>query len=374
MRSSNLDKTERTSDSWARLTTPVNPADAGQRQYQTGRRALHSLPLSIAVKIPFMLYGWLLLLSGLAIYITGVLIGLPRLLFGFPALLPFNYWLVWYSGIPTLMGLLLVVFDVAVLLPWKRKPRVIEAKPVAPRNITVVLTAYNDQESIGMAVREFRAHRAVSRVIVVSNNSRDQTLTRAREAGAEAVNEPHPGYGQCVYRCLQEALRAGDSEIIVLCEGDMTFRAYDIDKLLTYLPHADVVNGTRIVEQLREFHTQLSTFMYYGNFFAGKLLEVKHLGKGTFTDVGTTYKAIHRDALERLLPHLRPHVNLEFNAHFMDVVLSRGEAMVECPITFHARVGQSKGGNVNNARAIKVGLRMIAGMLFGWRWLEQRPH
>jgi len=29
---------------------------------------------------------------------------------------------------------------------------------------------------------------------------------------------------------------------------------------------------------------------------------------------------------------------------------------VECPITFFARVGKSKGGNVNNARAMKVGL------------------
>ena len=55
-----------------------------------------------------------------------------------------------------------------------------------------------------------------------------------------------------------------------------------------YMPHD--VNGTRIIEQLRDRDTYLSTFMYYGNLFAGKLLEVKHLGKGTFTDVGTTYK------------------------------------------------------------------------------------
>ena len=31
----------------------------------------------------------------------------------------------------------------------------------------------------------------------------------------------------------------------------MTYRAYDIDKFLAYAPHADIVNGTRIVEQLR---------------------------------------------------------------------------------------------------------------------------
>jgi hypothetical protein len=127
------------------------------------------------------------------------------------------------------------------------------------------------------------------------------------------------------------------------------------------------VNGTRIVEQLRDYSTQLSTFMYYGNFFVGKLLEAKHLGRGTFTDVGTTYKLIRRDCLVRLMPALKPQVNLEFNAHFMDTALSLGERLVECPITFHPRVGVSKGGNVNNLRALAVGTRMIAGLLSNWR-------
>lgn len=97
---------------------------------------------------------------------------------------------------------------------------------------------------------------------------------------------------------------------------------------------------------------------------------MKHLGHGTFTDVGTTYKAIHRDALRLLLPFLDPAVNLEFNAHFMDTALAYHLLMVECPVTFHARVGQSKGGNVNNLRALKTGLRMIFGLTFGWKLLR----
>jgi hypothetical protein len=147
----------------------------------------------------------------------------------------------------------------------------------------------------------------------------------------------------------------------------MTFRAKDLEKLLAFIDHADIVNGTRIVEQLRDYSTQLSTFMYYGNFFVGKLLEFKHMGRGTFTDVGTTYKLLRRESLQRLMPILNPEINLEFNAHFLDTALGNGECIVECPITFHARVGISKGGNRSNARAAMVGLRMIAGLVFGWR-------
>ena len=106
--------------------------------------------------------------------------------------------------------------------------------------------------------------------------------------------------------------------------------------------------------------------MYYGNLFVGKLLEAKHLGRGTITDVGTTYKLCRRDALVRLLPALDPRVNLEFNAHLLDRALASGLAVVECPITFHARVGVSKGGNSSNWRALQVGCRMIRGLVFGW--------
>jgi hypothetical protein len=117
--------------------------------------------------------------------------------------------------------------------------------------------------------------------------------------------------------------------------------------------------------------TQPSTFVYYGNLFVGKLLEAKHLGRSTITDVGTTYKLCRRDSLLRLMPHLDPAVNLEFNAHFLDVALEQGCDIVECPVTFHPRVGVSKGGNVNNGRALKVGARMIAGIVWGWPRLRE---
>jgi hypothetical protein len=106
--------------------------------------------------------------------------------------------------------------------------------------------------------------------------------------------------------------------------------------------------------------------MYYGNLFVGKLLEAKHLGTATITDVGTTYKMCRLSALQRLLPALDPTINLEFNAHFLDMALRDNRLLVECPITFHSRVGISKGGNTDNLRALKVGCRMVMGIILGW--------
>lgn len=314
------------------------------------------------------LYGIVLVLLGVLAYTAGVLIAVPRrLFFNTPSALMVNEWLVWYSGFPFLVGWAFILLDLFVLYPAKRKNEFIKHDDISTRNLTVVLTAYNDEQSIGPAVADFRSHPAVARVIVISNNSKDDTLNVARQAGAIAFNELNQGYGACVHRALTEGMRHLDSEIVILCEGDMTFRAHDIDKLLAYIPHADIVTGTRTVEQLRAKDTQLSTFMFYGNVFVGKLLEIKHLGNATFSDVGTTYKACRSDKLRELVPKLDPNVNLEFNPYFLDMALQNGLRILEAPISFHKRIGESKGGNIDNLVAFRLGLRMIKGIVWGWR-------
>jgi hypothetical protein len=315
-----------------------------------------------------MMWGVLCLAVGLANYVCGVLLAAVRPLFDpWLPVAEISRAMLWYGGMPVVGGLLLIFLEIAVLLPFKRRVTEVSCDPVPNAGLTVALTAFNDEESIGAAVRDFTSHALVRRVLVIDNNSRDATSLRAAESGATVIVHKESGYGQCVYRALSEASAYPDTELTLLCEGDCTFRAFDIDKFMAYIPHAEVVNGTRIVEQLRSPRTQLTAFMYYGNFAVGKLLELKHIGRGTLTDVGTTYKLVRNSALVRLLPHLNRDINLEFNAHFLDTALGLGIRLVECPVTFHPRVGESKGGNRSNWRALKVGVRMTAGILFGWR-------
>ncbi len=318
-------------------------------------------------RVPLLLYGILCICAGLVLYLLGVATVVPRYLFNLNAvLLRPSELLVWYSGLPIVIGFMLALIDLFVLFPGKRRRAGLRYEPEADNRVTVALTAYNDEESIGQAVKDFLAHPLVRSVIVVSNNSTDATFERAQAAGAITFNETAQGYGQCVYRCLTEAVTLQPTGLVALCEGDSTFRAYDLEKFVAYAPHADIVNGTRTVEGLRQYSTQLSTFMYYGNLFVGKLLEAKYLGHSTITDVGTTYKLCRSEVLQRLLPKLDPSINLEFNAYFLDTALREGLMVIECPITFHPRVGLSKGGNTDNWRALQVGCRMIKGVVTGW--------
>lgn len=278
-----------------------------------------------------------------------------------------NISIVWYSGIPIVFGLLLIIFELVRTVKKRRNDKSVLFKPIENDAVTVVLTAYNDELSITDSVKDFLTHPNVKRVIVISNNSTDKTLEKAEAAGAIAYNEHLQGYGACVHRALSEGIKFEDTSLTVLCEGDMTFRAWDIEKFLAYIPHADIVVGTRIQEQLQESGTQLSIFMHYGNLFVGKLLELKHFGMVTLSDVGTTYKICRNESLRKILPELDNTVNLEFNPYFLDMALTKDLKIVECPITFYPRVGESKGGNQNNFIAFKLGLRMIYGILFNWK-------
>jgi glycosyltransferase involved in cell wall biosynthesis len=314
------------------------------------------------------LYGFLFVSMALAAYLAGVALGPLRWLFLDP--LQFrrlNEALVWYSGVPLVIGAALISWDLFRNVARLRDTKSIRNDPPANRFLTVALTAYNDERSIGPAVQDFQAHPLVRRVIVISNNSNDRTMEVAEKAGALVFNEPRQGYGACVHRALQQALLFKDTELTVLCEGDRTFRANDLDKFLAYIPHADVVNGSRIVEQLQDRHTQLSMFMHYGNLFAGKVLELKYLGMVSLTDVGTTYKVCRNESLRALMQKLDPRINLEFNAYFLDTALKLGLRILECPITFHPRVGTSKGGNLNNRVATRLGLRMLLGIFADWK-------
>lgn len=317
----------------------------------------------------FALWGIVLIFCGFSVYLLTALIGFFRALAALfiPINKVFLVYTMWYSALPVVFGFLLIFYDLFFVVNSKRNKKKPFLQKIKSKSITVVLTAYNDEKSIGLSIRDFLRSKFVKRVIVVSNNSIDKTIKVAQKNGAIVFNETLQGYGACVHRALNEGIKFEDTEIICLCEGDMTFRSADLDKFMSYIDHADIVNGTRIVDQLQEAGTQITTFIHYGNFAVAKLLESKYLGSVTLTDVGTTYKVIRKSSLKMLLPKLNKNINLEFNPHFLEEAIKNKLAIVECPINFYPRVGISKGGNVSNQIAFNLGLRMIKGIIFGWK-------
>src|SRR5262245_20623869 len=137
-------------------------------------------------RFPFFYWGIWFVCLGLGCYFVGVATSIIRLLLLQKSLfVPVIEKLLWLSGMPTTIGIILIALDLGLFFPEKRRivHRSLPKLWGAPR-LTVALTAYNDEGSIALAVKEFIEHPLVKRVIVVSNNSTDRTFERAKHAGA----------------------------------------------------------------------------------------------------------------------------------------------------------------------------------------------
>lgn len=260
----------------------------------------------------------------------------------------------------------MAIFAVSTLRERRRRRRLPGAAlpPVRPLNdvrVAAALTAYNDVLSIGDAVRDFKDRPGVEKVIVVDNNSSDGTAASAVAAGATVARETQQGYGYACMRGLREALNTG-AEVIVLSEGDCTFSGRDIARMVLFLEDADMVVGNRITPGLVDRRSQMDTFFVWGNQLGAKLLQLRFwdwrfMGRMRISDLGCTFRAIRREALAEIIDELRVGGN-HFSPHMIMVSLRKGHTVVEVPVAFLPRVGESKGAR-NLVSAFSIGLAMF---------------
>jgi dTDP-glucose pyrophosphorylase len=229
--------------------------------------------------------------------------------------------------------------------------------------VSVIVPAYNEQDSIEYVVNDFKDH--VDEVFVVDNSSRDKTAEVARAAGARVSTVQLKGYGDTIRYGLDHA--RGD--ILVVTEADFSFRARDLGKLLEYLKDADMVIGTRTTRQLIEQGTNMRGPVRWGNIIVAKLVEVLWWGRvARFTDVGCTLRALWRDSYQRMRPVLEG-VGPELSPEMMVAALITRLRVIEVPVSYHRRVaGDSKhsASYLHIARTASRMLRTIARKRFGW--------
>jgi len=204
------------------------------------------------------------------------------------------------------------------------------------RTISVVLPAYNEEQYIRAAVEDFLSTGMVDEVVVVDNNSRDRTADEAARTSARIVRETAQGYGHALRRGLREA----SSDLIILAEPDGTFVGRDIVKLLAYADDFDMVCGTRTTRELIWEQANMGWFLRVGNWAVAKMVQVLY-GGPSLTDCGCTMRLIHRTALARIANDLTVG-----GSHFLPEMviagLKRGLKVIEVPVNYRGRVGESK--------------------------------
>jgi glycosyltransferase involved in cell wall biosynthesis len=136
--------------------------------------------------------------------------------------------------------------------------------------VSVIIPAYNEEETIAAVVADYVQIPEVDEVLVVDNNCKDRTAELAAEAGARVVSESAPGYG----RALTCGMRNATGDILVLTEADGSFKGSDVEKLLVYLDDADMVCGTRTTRQMVQQAANMGRLLRMGNLTMAKYLEL----------------------------------------------------------------------------------------------------
>jgi glycosyltransferase involved in cell wall biosynthesis len=228
----------------------------------------------------------------------------------------------------------------------------------AGKRVCVVIPAWNEEEPIADTILDFRTPQ-VDDVIVIDNNSTDNTAKVAKAAGATVIPEPIPGYGAAIRRGLREALERG-YDLIIITEADQTFRGIDVPRLLNAIRTHHFVVGTRTATPYVDEGANMGLFLVVGNMAVAKLLGLLH-GYPPLTDVGCTLRVIRREMLEVILPKLDAE-GAAFSPQMIVKVLEHGGKIKEIPVFYLTRVGEAK-ITTSKGNAFKNGLQMIKVIL-----------
>ena len=159
--------------------------------------------------------------------------------------------------------------------------------------IKVIIPAYNEQDSIGFVIRGIP--KIVDEIIVINNNSTDNTAQVAEDSGAKVLFEKRVGYG---YACLKgiDYLKQKEikPDVVVFLDGDFSDFPEQVIQLIAPIQkkNIDFVVGAR-VKELRE-EGSLKPQQVFGNWLACFLMKI--LYKSNFTDLGP-FRAIRWNTL-----------------------------------------------------------------------------
>ncbi len=223
-----------------------------------------------------------------------------------------------------------------------------------PKNIKVIIPAYNEEGSIGKVIADIPNF--VSEVIVVNNNSTDNTSEVAKKAGATVLFQPNAGYGNACLKGMEYISRFGSAQrpdIIVFLDGDYSDYPEEMNKIVAPIieKNIDFVIGAR-VKRLREKGSM--TFpQRFGNDLATTLMKLFFNSK--FTDLGP-FRAIK---YEKLLALKMEDKTYGWTVEMQLKVLKKKFSYVEVPVHYKNRIGVSKvSGTVKGA--IFAGIKILS--------------
>lgn len=212
---------------------------------------------------------------------------------------------------------------------FKESKEYVVRAEVAPRvnprpTVIAAIPAYNEESSIAEVVTKTLS--SVDEVLVVDDGSTDNTVDRARTAGATVIShDSNRGYGRALKTAFHEAEIARADHLIVL-DGDGQHDASDIQKLIATQQEtgAEVVIGSRFSkgsESVLPAYRRLGLFII--NILTNLSMGVVRK-KSRVADTQSGFRSYNKDAIatlandETIGDRMDASVDILYHAHHYD--------------------------------------------------------
>lgn len=201
--------------------------------------------------------------------------------------------------------------------------------------IDVIIPAFNEENAVGKVIQEIPA--LVRYVVVVNNNSNDNTRKVASEFGAIVLDQPIRGYGNACLTGMQFLSQQEIApDVVVFLDADYSDYPAEMERLIDPIIKEgfDMVIGSRARGNREKGSMTLPQI--FGNWLATRLMQ--HLFSANFSDLGP-FRAIRWDKLQALQ---MVDKNYGWTIEMQVKAVKSGLNYTEVPVNYRRRIGKSK--------------------------------
>ncbi|HOC57487.1 MAG TPA: glycosyltransferase [Verrucomicrobiota bacterium] len=212
-------------------------------------------------------------------------------------------------------------------------------------DIAVLIPCYQEEQTIGKVIADFRRVLPKARIFVYDNNCTDATAEIARKAGAMVRREKRQGKGFVVATMFEQV----DADVLVMVDGDDTYEAEAVSALLEPIlkGDADMTAAARLQtyedKSFRPFH------LLGNKLICGIINWAFH---SRISDIFSGYRAFTREAAAQI-PITAAGFDVETELTLQ--ALYRGFVIKEIPAPYRARPE----GSFSKLRTFSDGLAVM---------------
>ena len=226
------------------------------------------------------------------------------------------------------------------------------------KKVIFLIPAFNESSSIGQLVSKIKSLFPESKVIVMDNNSSDNTGEIALAKGAIVLHEWNQGKGIAI-RSGFNYISQFDYDLVIMMDADLTYNPEDALKMINYSASGGygIILGSRIKGKREE--GAITKFNTFGNYiltiFANLIYGTNH------SDICTGFWLFRKDAVDILNEIGLKSTGFGLEAEMISLLAQNNIVSKDLPISYSSRItGES------HLRPIRDGFKIFFVLISNW--------